>query len=79
MKCVIDSIKEWYLRVYDDCDLPREFLLTLDYVADSHLNQYAHFSDGSVIQVQSGLFSGSRLTSLINTIMNMAYHKLIIE
>lgn len=65
--------------MYDNDALPAEFLLALDYVADSHLNQYAHFSDGDVIKVKSGLFSGSRLTSLINTIMNMSYHKLIIE
>ena len=42
-------------------------------VADSHLHQVAVYPDGVTEAAQLGLFSGSRLTTTVNTLLNLAY------
>nr|QXL43060.1 putative RdRp [Riboviria sp.] len=52
----------------------REDVLAIgNLVADSHLHQVAEYPDGVVAPAELGLFSGSRLTTTVNTLLNLAY------
>lgn len=52
----------------------KEMATIVDWYARSFYNQWIHHGD-VVYKANKGLFSGVRVTSLINTVLNLAYHR----
>lgn len=54
--------------------------LGFDWMRESNMNQYVlHPDTGEILRTTSGLYSGNRDTTLINTLLNIAYAKVVDE